>query len=301
MEFHIKETLSSLTQEIILDYIDLHGQRKCFSRNIPTSYSCTENINYYDYIKESMEREVREELADQAMQISSQLNERRSMVGIDNYVISPLRPNASNWLSASILYDSDTTVTVADPIKCGYYPSETWEHEIEINVPLGKRSVTIKKKHKVGEKIVITEQDIVKAMQEKIEECKFQIITKRAERRAEDLLRSFISEVDFRNYKEKGYFLVKSGNRLFKIYKDKNKWCDMWEEDSEGIFVPRNRLCTHTQTKDLPEADEAIAKLMLVRSNRIIDHANLHPIDNFGAYYIGEQMNRLKAKELVLN
>ena len=49
----------------------------------------------------------------------------------------------------------------------------------------------------------------------------------------------------------------------------------MYEKEGE-LFVPRNRLCTHTVNRELPRADEAFQKLMLIRSNKVIEHSNLH-------------------------
>lgn len=137
----------------------------------------------------------------------------------------------------------------------------------------GNRKLVIEKD--VNFEIEITPEDIQKARIAYWKDARINIISKRAETRAEELLRSFISEVDFRNYQEKGFFTVKSGNRIFKIHKDIHKHIDMYEKEGE-LFVPRNRLCTHTPTRELPKADEAFQKLMLIRSNKVIEHSNLH-------------------------
>ncbi len=151
---------------------------------------------------------------------------------------------------------------------------------IPVNLKLGKHTLTIMKKLEDGGAIDITQEDIDRAKQEYLGQARIHIITRKAERRAEDLLRTFISEVDFRDYKEKGYFTVKSGDKVFRIHKDSHKHIDMWEKDKDrGIFVPKNRLCVHTERRVCPPADEALTKLLLIRSGQVIDSANLHPID----------------------
>lgn len=137
----------------------------------------------------------------------------------------------------------------------------------------GKRKLIIEKD--VNFEIEITPADIQKAREDYWRGARINIIAKKAEARAEDLLKMFISDIDFRNYQEKGFFTVKSGNRIFKIHKDTHKHIDMYEKEGE-LFVPRNRLCTHTPTRELPRADEAFQKLMLIRSNKVIEHSNLH-------------------------
>ena len=72
---------------------------------------------------------------------------------------------------------------------------------------------------------------------------------------------------------------MKSGNRIFRIHKDTHKFIDMYEREG-GVFVPRNRLCVHTPTRELPKADEALAKLLLIRNNSVVEHSNLHGIEN---------------------
>jgi hypothetical protein len=137
----------------------------------------------------------------------------------------------------------------------------------------GKRKLIIEKD--VNFEIEITPEDIQQARINYWKGARINIISKRAETKAEELLKMFISDIDFRNYQEKGFFTVKSGNRIFKIHKDTHKHIDMYEKEGE-LFVPRNRLCTHTENRELPRADEAFQKLMLIRSNKVIEHSNLH-------------------------
>ena len=156
---------------------------------------------------------------------------------------------------------------------------------------VGKRMLVVEKEANVNGEIEITAEDIAKAKIDYIRGAKINIITRTAERKAEDLLKMFISEMDFRDYKQKGYFLVKSGDKLFKIYKDNHKMVDMWERRKGGLFVPQNRLCVHTQNRELPLADEVLSKLMLIKSNRIFDRSNLYSVIS---------MENVKEKDLVL-
>jgi len=152
---------------------------------------------------------------------------------------------------------------------------------LNVKIKWGRHTLTVCKQVELGaaDNVEITQEDIDQARVNYIKNLNITILTKKAERKAEDLLKTFISDMDFRDFKEKGYFTVKSGNRLFKIYRDSHKWVDTWEKRKDGIFIPKNRLCTHTATRDLPLADEALQKLMLVRSNRIEQYANVHSID----------------------
>ena len=153
---------------------------------------------------------------------------------------------------------------------------------LNVRIKWGRHTLTVCKSVELGaaDNVDITQEDIDAARVNYIKNLNTIILVKKAERKAEDLLKMFISEVDFRNYKEKGYFNVRSGDRLFKIYKDHHKWVDTWERKEDGLFVPKNRLCTHTATRELPLADEAIQKLMLIRSNRIEEFSNAHSIEN---------------------
>ena len=292
--------------------------------------------NAIEYAKRNLERQANEMLQQQAIQQSRMLEQRINppMATADyepvfyrpgtRYVAIAASTDASDSLFYTNATDTSATLTQAHledayrhltvygnatiGIDPAYGVSPTFIDtratidglEIEVEVPVGKRSITVKTTIKNG-KIQITEHDIVKATQALIEQKRFTIITNRAERRAEDLLRSMISDIDFRSYKEKGFFIVKSGNRVFRIYKDKSKWIDMWEQDHiRRDFAPKNRLCTHTQTRDLPDADEALSKLLLIRSGSVIQHSNLHSAKDGYGHYIGEPMNRLKEKELIL-
>lgn len=154
---------------------------------------------------------------------------------------------------------------------------------IKIKHRIGKKLLEIEADVDGGGEVEITEQDIDKAKIDYLKTAKINIITRNAENKAEDLLKMFISEIDFRDYKQKGYFTVKAGDRAFRIHRDKHKHIDMWEKGQNGVFMPKNRLCSHTERRELPYADEALQKLMLVRSNRIIEHSNLHSADGLVA------------------
>lgn len=160
---------------------------------------------------------------------------------------------------------------------------------IKIKFRDGKRELEIEKEY--GVEIVITPEDIEQAKINYWKGCRVRVITRRAENKAEELLKMLVSEVDFRNYKEKGYFTVKNGNKIYRIWKDSHKYIDCFEKSDGGVLVPRNRLCTHTLTRELPAADEAIQKLMLIRSNKVLEHSNAH-----GVYGI----EPLEERELVL-
>ena len=149
----------------------------------------------------------------------------------------------------------------------------------------GRRKLIIEKDD--SDEICITPEDIQKARMDYIKDLRLTILTKRAEHKAEDLLKMFISEIDFRNYKEKGFFLVKSGNRIFRIHRDTHKWIDMYESNN-GVLVPRNRLCVHTERRELPFADEALSKLMLIKANKVEEHSNGHGVGGL------KQLNRIE-------
>lgn len=164
------------------------------------------------------------------------------------------------------------------PLPQSFESRNTWLKTINVKFKLGKHTLSVMKT--VGEdgSIEITDEDMRRAKDEYLQGRRVQIITRKAESKAEDLLRMFISEVDFRNYKDKGFFTVKAGDKIFRIWKDGHKHIDMWERDSNrGLFVPKNRLCVHTERRVCPPADEALTKLLLIRSGRVIESANLHP------------------------
>jgi len=163
-----------------------------------------------------------------------------------------------------------------------------------VKFKLGKHTLIISKKiSEVDECLEITDEDIARAKKEYFDRARVNIITRKAENKAEDLLRMFISEVDFRSYKQNGFFTIKSSDKIFRIYKDSHRHIDMYEHDKErGLFVPKNRLCVHTEKRSLPAADEALSKLLLIRSGKIIEEANLHSITN--------EMKEMNEKELVL-
>jgi hypothetical protein len=194
-------------------------------------------------------------------------------------------------------YDTVTGAVTTTTTATYYYGDNCVPNELPVS--WDTRNVVVKKikiKHRIGKKLLeiesyvdgtgeveVTEQDIEKAKIDYLKTAKINIITRNAENKAEDLLKMFISEVDFRDYKVKGYFTVKSGNRAFRIHRDKHKHIDMWEKGQNGMFLPKNRLCSHTERRELPFADEALQKLMLVRSNRIFEHSNLHSADGLVA------------------
>jgi hypothetical protein len=185
----------------------------------------------------------------------------------DNDMYLPDEPNPTYW---------QQTVLCSTPTE-GKLP-ESFSRKKIIFMD-GKRRLEIWKDDNGGE-LVITPEDMQQARVDYFKGLRLQIITKRAEHKAEDLLKMFISEVDFRHYKERGFFLVKSGNKVYRIHKDSHKWIDMYEQQDSGLIVPKNRLCVHTATRDLPLADEALSKLMLIKSNKVIEHSNLHAIDS---------------------
>ena len=184
--------------------------------------------------------------------------------------------NEPNWAFGN----GNFTVNIDQTLPISFGSTQLWKRTINVRLKLGKRTFVINKEIGEDDAIDITEEDIAKARGEYINSRRIQIITKKAENRSEDLLRMFVSEVDFRNYKEKGFFIVKSGDRVFKIYKDGHKHIDMWEKDKDrGLFVPKNRLCVHTEKRTLPSADEALAKLLLIRSGKVLESANAHGFD----------------------
>jgi len=313
MQFETFQHQDRLSTEIRCRYMGLDGQQRTKSQEIHV----LDDPRVVEYAKHNLERSVREDLADQAVareRLMSRQREDRNMadafyppVGLTTATAgSVLYATGTASASADITWTT-TTTDATDSLRYatatnGFLNVASPDYVVEIEVPVGKRSVTVRKTVVNGTKVVITEADITKAMQELIEDKRVQVITHRAERRAEDLLHSMISEIDFRSYKENGFFMVKAGNKLYRIYRDKNKWIDMWEADQKKeVFIPKNRLCTHTRTRDLPNADEALAKLLLIRSGSVIDHSNLHSADGGGiGHYIGESMNRIKDKELIL-
>lgn len=298
MHFRVEKVPNNPDTRLHCKYVDLKGNSKIRSCQIP----CLDEINYPSTVaryRQRMEQEIKEELGCQALEIRQQ---ETTMATIEPYYYThQVWSGTTNDSTDALAYSSISQTYQTYSIHTHSNNTLTYnslldtmrvlDNEIEIEIPLGKRVIAIKKAPNEG-KIKITDEDIVKAVQNRIDEFKFNIITRRAERKAEDLLKSFISEVDFRNYTEKGYFVVKSGNKVYRIHKDKSRWVDMWEQKGE-IIIPKNRLCTHTETRELPMADEVLSKLMLIRSGLIEQHSNLHPID--------EDCIRLaKSQELIL-
>lgn len=151
---------------------------------------------------------------------------------------------------------------------------------IFVNLKFGNKTLTITKKLVDGMNVDITQDDIDRAKGEYFKGKKIQIITRKADRKAEDLLKMFISEVDFRGFKEKGYFIVKRGNHAYKVWRDGHKQIETYEKTEGGLYVPKNRLCVHTERRVCPAADEALTKLLLIRSGKVEESANAHPIDS---------------------
>jgi len=288
MEFRVTHGPFASTHTIECRYKDMLGNDKVNSRCIPHA----DLINggpageVLEFIKHRMRREISQELGEQAVEIQEQ-----QMTGMHNLTIqhqSLTSTYATYWENT---LTGGTTQGIGGNSVYGHQYAQAYvnewkdpspaEIEIEIEFPLGKRVLTMKKKAD-GNRIKVTLEDIEVAVEGARDQFKFNIINNRAERRAEDLLRSMISEIDFRNYKKQGFFVCREGNKLFRIYKDKSKWVDYWEQEevnAELIWQPKNRLCTHTETRELPDADEALSKLLLARSGRLIEHANLHSFD----------------------
>ena len=293
MEFRVSQDPNAFCHTIECRYRDMLGNDKVLCRSIPHA----DLINggpageVLEFIKHRMRTEISHELGDQAVQVQEQQ-------------VMPYYQAVTNYATTYMNYwepGTGSTVGIGNQIAGGNYQAtaqyaqiintQNWpgvvggmasnELEVEIDFPLGKRTLTMKKKAD-GNRIKVSLEDIDAAIDGARDQFKFQIVTNRAERRAESLLQSMISEIDFRNYKQQGYFVCREGNKLFRIYKDKNKWVDMWEAkevEAELIWQPKNRLCTHTATRELPDADEALSKLLLARSGRLIEHANLHAYD----------------------
>jgi hypothetical protein len=49
-------------------------------------------------------------------------------------------------------------------------------------------------------------------------------------------------------------------------------------EEDTGFLIPENQLCVHTPKRELPLADETLAKVMLIRSNMVLERANVHSV-----------------------
>lgn len=189
-----------------------------------------------------------------------------------------------NWTWAT---DNSTSLT-SDSINSLY--RNAWQSEVTIKLRVGNRVLEIKKSVDGGE-AEVTDEDIEKAKIDFLRKAKITILTKRAERKSEELLRGFISDIDFRNYKQRGYFTVKQGDKLYRIYRNKSEKVDHWERNERGVFVPKSRLCVHTQQLDLPAGDEALARLLLIRSGGIDRLANKWKADG---------LEEIKESELVL-
>lgn len=147
--------------------------------------------------------------------------------------------------------------------------------KVHVRLKIGRHTLIIEKDYS-GSDIDVTQEDIDKAKVDFIKSLNVSFIVKKSERKAENLLRSFVSEIDFRNYKEKGYFEVRNGNHLFRINKESSSMIDTWEKSNNCVFIPKNRLCVQPNKSGLPASDIALQRLMLIRSGKIFDIANKH-------------------------
>jgi len=294
MNFTVTHDYARLGRVIQCDWRDAQGVPKSLKYSIDDRCFIDAGIDGSQRILELAKERLRR-AAERDIQESL-----RRVENMSTYYSSYYEPmyGGSDWgATTSAAVTSTATITPQQM----YGGSVSWDYaqsgmvnavsKVKIKLKLGRHILEIQKDYNGGE-IEINQEDIDKAKIEYIKNLNVNIIVKKAESKAENLLKMFISEVDFRNYKEKGYFTVKSGNRLFRIHKDSHKWVDMWERRRDGVFVPKNRLCTHTERRELPIADETLQKLMLVKSNRILEYANPYAVDN--------SMSEIHEKELVL-
>lgn len=155
----------------------------------------------------------------------------------------------------------------------------------------GNRMLVVKKAY--AEAIEITQEDVDAAKADWWKEARISVLEYKAEKKAEKLLAGFISELDFRNYKEKGFFVLRQGGKVYKIWRDTHKWIETYRvEEDTGFLVPENQLCVHTPKRELPLADEALAKVMLIRSNMVLERATVHSV--------ASHMRRVEKAELLL-
>lgn len=281
MRFEVIQRQNNFYVEVRCEYHDaLTGEPRLKSRSLPM-YEIQENTTALDYTKEHLRREVKRELGEQMAEFQQHYNQLP--VHMHTWNMQSTGSLSNNYMgvdSCSTPAYGHTYVRLSNTSGMWNEGGEDTSPEIEIEFPLGKRILTMKKRTENG-KIKVTMEDIGNAISGAKDQFKFNIITNRAERRAEDLLQSMISEIDFRNYKEKGFFTCQDNGKMYRIYKDKNKWVDLWEAkevEAEIIWQPKNRLCTHTEKRELPDADEALSKLMLIRSGKLLEHANAHSI-----------------------
>lgn len=191
-----------------------------------------------------------------------------------------LNVDASTTAAISSYYRWQTTGTdeyVVNnlPVQFEYRYLDAAPRKLRIAYKDGNKRLVIEKDSQ--DEIEITPQDIQLARVNFIRDARIQIVSKKAETKAEGLLKMFVSEIDFRNYQQKGFFTVKCGDKVFRVWKDNHKWIDVYKSEG-GILLPDNRLCVHTAKRELPLADEALAKLMLIRSNKVFESSNAHGV-----------------------
>ena len=265
------------------------GKRKSMRQRIENR-AMVESPSVVDFVKEGMIREAEREVHDYVRNNAERL---QAMPIQYTQAVNPMQyyTTAAGSEPSSLLYSwrmDDVTTAGTCEARVQYWandncvpntsaiglPENFSTHRIKITYKDGNKKLIIEKDANDGE-MEVTPEDIMQARANWYKGMKLQIITKKAETKAEDLLKMFISEIDFRNYKQKGFFTVRSGNKIFRIWKDNHKQIDMYQKEG-GLFVPKNRLCVHTAERELPLADEALAKLMLIKSNRVFDQSNAH-------------------------
>jgi len=255
-----------------------------------------QSTTIFEVVREGMENKARREVQDYIQQNAE--TGRGAVMTFNNPFYYDVNGTNAGLTIANPYYDQGTACTNVNCVPTqAYNPGDfmqgyvagnnvanVWktsltELSMVVKLKFGNKTLCLTKKM-VDDCIEITEEDIARAKNEYLDKARITIIARKADRKAEDLLKMFISEVDFRDFTEKGYFTVKSGDKAFRIYRDGHKWVDMYEKAKDrAIFVPKNRLCVHTERRVLPPADEALAKLMLIRSGQIIESANVHDID----------------------
>ncbi len=305
MEWSVQDRTSTGEKSVTLTYQDLAGRVKQLTKVISAGPEVGLELNIYlNHIQSRMTRQVKDELGEQAIELQrNQPLRSQDMISpsLDDYLEARYYTGQSTsatlldtnqyWTNSTLTSNYTVTYNSLGGTIIGADPVDPIGREIEVELPLGKRTIVVKKALD-GNRLKVNLEDVDKAIEDCKEQFMFNISVRKAERKAEDLLKSFISEVDFRNYKERGYFTVEVNNKVYRIHRDKRKFVDLWEKQ-DGILVPKNRLCSHTQSREIPHADEALSKLLMVRSGQIEQYSNFHAID--------EDMNRLaKSSELIL-
>lgn len=291
---------------------------RSFHQTFILEYDTPQGLKYQAYSDSHTEScragvatEIKSELLARAMDdLRSQLPQREVIEPMPNYMGNYIQDiqgwqvttNASTNTNNSYMGGTNCTPdgyinfgagATTNPYVVYQTPTQNWDpmpvswtekHEqikrVNVRFKLGKHTLCMYKDLDENGSIEITDEDITRAKDTYFKEKRVQIITRKAEGKAEDLLKMFISEVDFRSYKANGFFTVKQGNQVFRIWKDSHKHIDSFEKDADrGIFVPKNRLCVHTERRVCPPADEALTKLLLIRSGKVEESANIHSAD----------------------